>query len=140
MSDALPLFVYGTLQDADVLKRVTGLDLAALAPQAATLPGYAVERVEGASYPILVEQVDRLARGLLLPPPDEATLDRLIAYETSAYRLTALAVIGPSGPCAAVIFLPTDRLVSSGEPWRLADWQETHKARFLAALVREAPL
>lgn len=140
MPDALPLFVYGTLQDGDVLARVTGQSLAELCPRPASLADYVVEQVQGASYPMLVARPGAAAPGLLLPPPDGNMLDRLIIYETNAYALSTVTITCDQRQLSALTFLPTAQMTSAGRAWSLTAWQAEHKARFLAALVTSAPL
>ena len=126
-----PLFVYGTLMDSDLLKAVLGRELRGVERMPARLADHAVERAQGAAFPMLVARPGAVAEGMLLIGLTRADMVRLEAYETALYQREPCLAETTSGAVAAELFLATGRLKSSGEPWRLADWQARHKRAVL---------
>lgn len=86
------LFVYGTLKDPDVQKRVTGRTLNG---EADAIADHAVERItlsEG-TYPILVDAIGREVHGLVLEITS-ADFEPLDVYETNAYQRVKVTLKG----------------------------------------------
>jgi len=80
------LFVYGTLLDDEVVRRLTGR---VFPKRPATLDGF--ERVAPpGDYPYIVHRAGSRVAGCLLDGVDAASLARLDAYEGDGYVRTAL--------------------------------------------------
>ncbi len=142
MSPTPPLFVFGTLRDADVFFEVTGLALSDVAPRPAEARGEMAVRVPGASYPMLVARPGMSAPGLVLEALPEAALAALDRYEGPSYaRFPTTVVSGASLIPAQVYRIAGVVRPAVIEPWSLDDWQRLHKARFLKRLRegRDAP-
>lgn len=93
--DSLPLFVFGSLMDADVMAVVLGRDPSSLVWQAAALTGYRRQRAAGEVFPILVAADDAPQAqvvGALLLGASAADLDRILFYEGPTYHLETVAV------------------------------------------------
>ena len=128
------LFLYGTLRDDGLFARVAGPgDGASGAP--AWLDGHAVERVEGSLLPMLVPRKGARAEGVVWQGLTAAQRERLDLYELPfGYRLAPVRVGTAGGEVPALVYLPPQRQVPSGEPWTLARWQdEDGGAALLAA-------
>lgn len=133
-TEPLPLFVFGTLLDRDILSFVIGrpVDPGALEP--ARLRGFRRVRVEGASYPMLVPDPGGCVEGALWRPRGAADLARLDAYEGPAYRRARVEVDTVAGgrvPAEAYRAVP-GALEPTDEPWELAAWLARFKAAYLA--------
>ena len=127
------LFVYGTLQDADVLAAALGRPVSVAGLRRATAPGYRAVAYPGRVYPALVASAADAAPGLLvehLSPLDIAVLD---AFEGEEYRREPIAVLTDGTQYAADAYLPA-RVISADAPaWSLSDWTAGYKAAVLSA-------
>ena len=65
MTETFTLFFYGTLRAAEVRRAVLGTDIPACLLSPARLNDFAVRRVDGALYPMLVHNVGGRATGLV---------------------------------------------------------------------------
>ena len=127
------LFVYGTLQDADVLAAALGRPVSVAGLRRATAPGYRAVAYPGRVYPALVASAADAAPGLLvehLSPLDIAVLD---AFEGVEYRREPIAVLTDGTRYAADAYLPA-RVISADAPaWSLSDWTTGYKPAVLSA-------
>ena len=142
----LPLFVYGTMRDEDVLAAVLGRVPAGVRTEAAWMPGFVAARVPGESYPYLVPADGARASGALVQGLDEACLDRIRFFEGEEYESAECTVERADGArvaamCFGGVSIPGSSIVA----WSLERWQAEEKPRFLAmtrefmALWRRAP-
>lgn len=134
----IPLFVYGTLCDAELRRAVMGRTLPAEAFPA-TAPGFRIVRYPGRPYPALMPAADARADGLVLTGLANPELERLDAYEGDEYRRELIRVTGTNGPFEAFTYLPTLPVPADAPLWHLDDWRARHKASALAGLRRSAP-
>jgi gamma-glutamylcyclotransferase (GGCT)/AIG2-like uncharacterized protein YtfP len=82
------LFVYGTLLNDDLVRKLTGR---VFPKRPATLDGF--ERVEPPDdYPYITRAADERVEGCLLEGVDPASLARLDAYEGDGYLRTSVEV------------------------------------------------
>ena len=123
-----PLFVFGTLRDADVLALVLGRADAPVEP--ARLAGHAARTVAGRDYPVLVPEPGASAEGALVHGLDATDRARLAWFEGEAYALAPCRVDADGGPIEAVLFAAATPLPTAG-PWRLDAWQDGTKTLFL---------
>jgi gamma-glutamylcyclotransferase (GGCT)/AIG2-like uncharacterized protein YtfP len=127
LGSASMLFVYGTLQDPDVLGAVLGrpADMVGLRP--ATAPGYRVVFYPGRVYPALVAASEATASGLLIEGLSALDLAVLDAFEGDEYRRKTIAVHAAGQQRRVGTYLPTI-LIGAGAPaWSLAAWTALHK-------------
>jgi hypothetical protein len=124
---SLPLFVYGTLRDPELLPRVLGRTLPPGTVPAAAAPGFQAVRYPGRAYPALVRMPGTAAPGLLLLALSAFERDLLDAYEGEEYRRTAIPVMVEGELHEADAYLPAVTVPASGEPWSLKRWQTEHK-------------
>ncbi|MGX9965479.1 gamma-glutamylcyclotransferase family protein [Roseomonas sp. F4] len=85
-TQAIEVFLYGSLLDPAVLAARSGRRFPARALRRARLNGWRRVRLRGTPWPMLVRQRGASVEGLLLRLCG-APLRRLMAYEGSAYRL-----------------------------------------------------
>ena len=124
-----PLFVFGTLRDADVLALVLGREDVPTEP--ASLADRSARTVAGRDYPVLVPEPGARAPGALVHGLDEADRVRLAWFEGEAYALAPCRVETAAGAeVDAVLFAAATPLPVAG-PWELDAWRATGKAGFL---------
>lgn len=138
----LPLFLYGTLRDPDILAAVLGRLVAPADLAAATASGCVAVYYPGRLYPALVRRAATAAPGLLMraTADDLAALD---AFEGDEYRRGALEVATASDVVSAQVYWPAVAVPPSVPDWTLERWTLEHKAQVLAretALARAARL
>ncbi|KQX38949.1 hypothetical protein ASD04_09900 [Devosia sp. Root436] len=121
------LFVYGTLQDADVLGAVLGRPIDVAGLRRALAPGFRAVAYPGRVYPALVAADLDTAPGLLLDrlsPLDMAVLD---AFEGEEYRREAITVLAGGARHLAGAYLPVAAIAAATPAWSLAEWTARHK-------------
>jgi gamma-glutamylcyclotransferase (GGCT)/AIG2-like uncharacterized protein YtfP len=125
------LFVYGTLQDADILSAVLGrpTDMTSLRP--ATAPGYRAVAYPGRVYPALVAAAADNAPGLLLEDLSEADIALLDAFEGEEYGRQTIAVNAGGALHKADAYLPVAVISPTTPAWSLPDWTAMHKPAVL---------
>jgi gamma-glutamylcyclotransferase (GGCT)/AIG2-like uncharacterized protein YtfP len=129
-----PLFVYGTLRDADMLSLLLARTVEADQAVAASAPDYRAVYYPKQVYPALIAQRGEAAQGLLLLDISPVELDQLDVYEGRDYVRQNLRVKSQGNFLIAHAYLPTLTIPSTAPVWTLKDWQRNHKA---AALVAE---
>ena len=131
----LPLFVFGTLLDRDLLAQVLGRDISDLRFTPGTVDGFRRVRARGESFPILVPQQDGQVEGLLIEGLSKADVTRLSFFE-NGYALNCVQVGTSERPVSARFFSHTDRLADSGEAWRLESWRAFDKPMEMTAAAQ----
>ena len=76
----VPLFVFGTLMDRDLLAEVLARDISDLRFTTGTVDGFRRCRARGESYPILVSEAGSRIEGCLVEGLSAADLSRLAFY------------------------------------------------------------
>lgn len=97
------LFVYGTLRDSAVVRRITG---GVFPKVAGRLAGF--RRVEGPAwfpYPNAVPDSGAVVEGMVLSGLDADVLALLDEYEGSAYVRRRVRVETEGGPCEAWVYV-----------------------------------
>ena len=114
------LFFFGTLRYQPLLDVVLGRSMT---PQPARLPGYRVTWALGESFPMLAEDADAEAEGVLAQGLTDQDIERLNFYEGAfSYDLEEITVQDADGPIAARVFMPKDAPWHPGADWQLQDW------------------
>ena len=130
-------FFYGTLLDRDVTALVLGRRLPPQAYTAASLPGHARRRVQGASYPIVIADPCGEVPGAIVGGLSARDVAHLAAYEGPGYRVARLRVKLRGRMTEVSVFEPIQsRLKPSRELWDLTLWQRRHKRSFVDRLRR----
>lgn len=129
-------FFYGTLCDAAVRSRVLGpgvINRIVLTPT--TAPGWRAVHACGHPFPVLVPCAGDAAPGLLAEGLDRLALRRLVAYESSGYRIGRIGVtVRGRAPHAASVFLPTAALRPGPARWNLEAWHAAWHAAYMRRL------
>ena len=128
----LPLFVYGTLRDPDILMGVLNRPLIATEMLPAAAPGFAAVHYPRRVYPALVRTPGAAAEGLVLTGLSPFELDLLDAFEGDEYRRAIVPVMIAEELHEATAYLPAIPVPATALPWTLAAWQAAHKPRVLA--------
>ncbi|HEX9859355.1 MAG TPA: NUDIX domain-containing protein [Paracoccaceae bacterium] len=125
-------FFYGTLCHAPLLRVVLGREVVA---EPASLPGHAVFWAEGQTFPVIVEEPGRVARGILLRDLSAADVARLDFYEGGFdYQTRDLTVDTGAGQAVARVYFAVTQRWRPGAVWSLDDWA----ARWGATVVATA--
>lgn len=127
-----PFFFFGSLRDPPILEAVLGRTLAHLTFAPAWMPGRRIERAAGYSFPILSAADDAIAVGTLaygLSAEDQA---RIAYFEDSDYSLVLSDVRTDTATVSALVYMASDKLLSSGEAWALDAFQKRDRALLLA--------
>jgi gamma-glutamylcyclotransferase (GGCT)/AIG2-like uncharacterized protein YtfP len=113
---AAGVFCYGTLEDPERMRAITGRVFAA---EPAVLDGFARYRVRGRPYPGAVPEAGAQSRGTLYRGVDAASLASLDRYEGDAYERHLVRVHTAVGERSAWVWLlrPERAHELSGEPW-----------------------
>lgn len=135
---ALPLFVYGTLRDPDLVAAVLGRRLPTVYP--ARAPGWKAVHYPRRIYPALVRSPGAAAKGLLVTGLTPFERDLLDAYEGEEYRRTPIATMLSDEPelHEADAYLPVVAVPTDSHEWSLSRWQAEHKPRVLVSESAEA--
>lgn len=126
------LFIYGTLQDADVLGAVLGRPVAMVSLRRAVAPGFRAVCHPGRVYPALVACGDDAAPGLLLDALSRLDLAVLDAFEGAEYWREPITVLVEGTECRAEAYLPVATISAAAPAWSLTDWTIRHKPALLA--------
>ncbi len=86
------LFVYGTLLDPELLRRILGRDIRRLRMRPASAGGVRKMRVKGRAYPTLRPDAGATVDGRLVEGLTAGDMARLGRYEGPEYRLVDLDV------------------------------------------------
>lgn len=142
LSNDLPLFVFGSLRDMDLLETVLGRPPRHVATEPAELGGFRCRRARGEVFPILVPEpcaveIEATVPGTLLHGLSGDDLDRILFYEGGGYAPRPLAVTRREARrrTSARVFLATGMLQDSGETWDFDAWAEQDKP--LALMLAE---
>jgi hypothetical protein len=132
------LFVYGTLQDAELFAVVAGRPMSGFRPEPARLCRARVIAPATATEGPLLAHGSGTAPGLLLSGLDPATLARLDFYEAPEYRLLPARVRRRKDGRAvrAAVFQPAAPERMAPWSWSLLAWKHQHKRSAVAAARR----
>ncbi len=130
MTDQSRIFLYGTLLDPGLYGIVGGAPLEGVD---ATLPGHRVHWARGESFPVLIEDAEARAAGLVVTVPDVVKA-RLDFYEMGfGYDLLPRVVETVDGPVGALVYFPEAGRWPEGAVWSLIDWQRDFGERTRSA-------
>ena len=126
----MPLFAYGTLMFAPVIKAVIGR-----VPECcpAAINGYRRLEVVGELFPGLMRaSSDAKVEGILYSSISELEWERLTAFEDDFYELEQVSVLCPEGKRLALAYVvpPSHRSILSEKPWNADFFREQYLARF----------
>ena len=135
---SLPLFVYGTLRDPELLSAVLCRKLRPAGQHVARAPGFRAVHYPGRVYPALIRAPGAAAEGLLLIDLSPFERDLLDAFEGAEYQRGTVAAVVEEDLFEAEAYLPVIKVVNMGPDWSLAEWQRLHKPRVLDAEAASA--
>lgn len=130
------LFAYGTLQYADIVTAVTGLELPG---SAATLRGYRCEGVRGEFYPGIVTDSSQRVTGTLyrgLPPASLVALDRFEGDEYLRRVVTVTTDDGRNQQAWCYVIAPRWRRRLDGRRWDPAQFERLQRSAYRRRLLR----
>lgn len=129
----LPLFVYGTLRDPELLAAVLGRTLPPQAVHAGRAPGFRAVHYPSRIYPALLLAPGAAASGLLLLGLTPFEFDLLDAFEGDEYCRAPIAVMLEEELHEADAYLPVAAIPTTAPDWSLERWQAEHKPRVIMA-------
>lgn len=127
--EKLPLFAYGTLRDADILRLVLKHS-DHLTLQSAVLQGWHAVCWRDRSYPGIIPDHSASAEGALIFGLTAADWESLLIYEGAEYRLEICHPSSQGKTQQALIFTPLHRDELTTQPWKLDDWQRLHRNNY----------
>jgi gamma-glutamylcyclotransferase (GGCT)/AIG2-like uncharacterized protein YtfP len=135
--ERVTFFVYGTLMDAAIVARVTGLSVTAAHLRPATLDGYRRVRVAERHYPALVPFDGGRVEGRLFRNVPPEAQRRLATYEDDTYEAQWVRVKGVGGvKVQALAFVAGPKMQLTDEDWNYDEWCRMHRRPFLMGLDR----
>lgn len=96
------LFVYGTLQFSQIVRRLTRKEFKTIP---ATLLGYKRGMVKGCDYPAIFEDFGSEVKGMLLENVDDVSMQQIIHFEGSEYEKIKVKVIACEETTEAFTFI-----------------------------------
>jgi len=127
--EKLPLFAYGTLRDADILRLVLKSS-DHLILQSAVLQGWHAVFWRGRSYPGIIRDPNAVAEGALISGLTAVDWQSLLTYEGAEYRLEICHPSSQGTSLQALIFAPRHHHELTTQAWTLDAWQRLHKNDF----------
>jgi len=120
----MDLFIFGTLLHVPLLREVSGDADIATKIRWAVRPGYRVSRVAGQVFPMIHEDPDGVAEGVIVSGLDGVALERLDYYEKAfGYDRNAFAVLVENqGTVDVSAYVPEEGRWSPAEPWDREGW------------------
>ena len=131
----MDLFVYGTLMDEDVLRRVIGRPVPSAQIGVAFVDGYRRVYVKDTYFPILVPAEGGAVEGRLITGLGAEAVERLTRFEGRQFQLKRLPVRLARGRTAEVeCFMPVMGITATDKEWDPDQWRRRHKRAFLGRL------
>ena len=120
----MDLFIFGTLLHMPLLEVVSGDPDIAKRITWAVRPGYRVSRVKGQVFPIMHEDADSVAEGVVIEGLSDAQLARLDYYEKAfEYDRVDFVVLGnDQAPRSVTAYVPVEGRWTPAEPWNREKW------------------
>ena len=126
------IFAYGTLIIPEVMRRVTDGQFRC---QEAFLRGYARFRVRRQSYPAIIPFPDKETDGVVYFDVDDASVQRLDAFEGTLYMRTEVNVETETREwveAETYVMRWAERKRLTAEPWDELEFRDQHLAQFLS--------
>lgn len=120
----MDLFVFGTLLHMPLLKVVSGDPDIAQRITWAVRPGYRVSRVTGHVFPMMHEDADSVAEGVVIEGLNAAQLERLDFYEKAFDydRVDFVVLDKDQAPRSVTAYVPAEGRWTPAEPWNREKW------------------
>ena len=132
-----PLFVYGTLRDADVLALAVGRVVVPAQSRPAMVQGCEVVVFPGRRFPAIRRAAGGVAEGVLIAGLDAGDMVALDHFEGEEYARQAIDLIVNGCTVIGDVYWPSSE-IGPGTPWCFEDWLAHHKAGFLAGETKNA--
>lgn len=124
------LFTYGTLMDADIMSRVTGISCRS---HKATLSGYERRQVLNEVYPAIFRQAERSVEGIVYIDLPSTTFKHLDVFEGALYTRTEVVAQRANGQnLNAYTYVISSRFEQhlSAQDWDFQHFLQYHKKAF----------
>lgn len=127
------LFVYGALQDPDVLALVLGHPVDPRNVLAAVAPGHRAACLPGRTCPGLWRTPGATTAGQLLLGLSRSELELLDDFVGDGYRRNMLPVIIDGELHRSAAYLPLESLPEAAADWSFERWRQLHRQPMLMA-------
>ena len=129
---SMPLFVFGSLRDSEVLEVVLGRVATDIRTNIARLQGYRAVKLPDESYPVLLVAPGSTVEGELLLGLSAEDFRRIAFFENQEYRFEPCTVTLEGGGRRNAVYCGENQTQAGAcEPWLLDTWQRVHKCAFL---------
>ncbi|SMX30805.1 NUDIX domain-containing protein [Octadecabacter ascidiaceicola] len=120
----MDVFIFGTLLHMPLLEVVSGDSDVTKRISWAVRPGYRVSRVDGHEFPIMHEDADSVAEGVVIEGLSDAQLERLDFYEKAFdySRVDFVVLDRDQAPRSVTAYVPPDGRWTPAEPWNREKW------------------
>lgn len=136
-TNSLPLFVYGTLLDRDILSCVLGRHFSEIDVETAYLAERETWTYPQESFPVLQRVSNGEVQGKLLYNMQPEDWRRIDFYEGDEYGFAEVEVERSDGQkVIALLNSACDEALATKVPWTLEMWQRAHKRVFLPKCQR----
>jgi gamma-glutamylcyclotransferase (GGCT)/AIG2-like uncharacterized protein YtfP len=129
------VFVYGTLQSPEIVKKLTGKSFKSTP---AVLERYKRYCVKDCDYPAIIQQNDAQTTGLILENVDDLSLDIISFYEGDEYEKRQVTVQTGDSPEIALAFVWAKgfELLEDAD-WDLVQFEKTSLKYYFDIVVPE---
>ncbi|AKS45850.1 nudix-type nucleoside diphosphatase, YffH/AdpP family [Octadecabacter temperatus] len=120
----MDLFIFGTLLHMPLLEVVSGDCDIAKRITWAVRPGYRVSRVDGHEFPMMHEDADSVAEGVVIEGLSDTQLERLDFYEKAFDydRVDFVVLDKDQAPRSVTAYVPAQGRWTPAEPWNRQQW------------------
>jgi gamma-glutamylcyclotransferase (GGCT)/AIG2-like uncharacterized protein YtfP len=129
------IFVYGTLQSPEIIKKLTGKSFKSTP---AVLQGYKRYWVKESVYPAVIQQIDEQTTGLVLENVDDLSFDIISFYEGDEYgkKKVTVNLNGIYKDVLTFVWVNGNEFLENKD-WNLDNFEETFLEYYLEMVIPE---
>jgi len=129
------IFVYGTLQSPEIIKKLTGKSFKSTP---AVLEGYKRYWVNESDYPAVIQQIDEQTTGLVLENVDDLSFDIISFYEGDEYgkKKVTVNLNGISKDVLTFVWVNGNEFLENKD-WDLDNFEKTFLEHYLEVVIPE---
>lgn len=127
------IFVYGTLQSPEIVKKLTGKSFK-ITP--AVLPGYKLCCIKNCDYPAVIQHNDMETNGFVLENVDDLSIDIISYYEGDEYekRQVTVNMNGKSKDVLTFVWV-NENVFLENKDWNLQNFKRTRLDYYLNEVI-----
>jgi gamma-glutamylcyclotransferase (GGCT)/AIG2-like uncharacterized protein YtfP len=129
------IFVYGTLQSPEIIKKLTGKSFK---NTPAVLEGYKRYWVKESDYPAVIQQIDEQTTGLVLENVDDLSFDIISLYEGDEYgkKKVTVNLNGISKDVWTFVWVNGNEFLENKD-WDFLNFEKTSLEYYLNEMIPE---